>query len=459
MLPLCLILATFAVIVRRASQPLDNFDTYFHLRFGEEFLHGWSLRHPGSVSTLATNDWVPTQWLSQMVMALFDERFGLAGVAWLNGLQQLALAGVLYLAVRRWADPIAAAPIVIVALIACGPGLSMRPQVLSYIMVVLVTDAWLRTLSDGRVRWWLIPLAWVWAMLHGMWPIGIVIGAAAVTGMALDRSAQGKRLLAQAAIPLGAAVAGALTPVGPALYPAVALVNSRRDYFSEWAPTRFTAPNAIALLLMLMVILVVALRSGSRWDWGKLCLLLTVGAWSVYSSRTVELAACMAAPLAAQALQTQLPALRSRVPRAELITVLGGLTASLILLGTVAAYTANKPPPQPAWADPVLGDLPSGTRVLDDWAVGGYLMWRYPQLDLVMHGYGDTFTDAELARNKAIGDLKPGWDNLVRATGAQYAVLAPDSRVTYALTHFLGWTVIRSSPDVELLRAPSPSLN
>ena len=42
----------FGALVRRAAMPLDNLDTYFHLRFGHEFLSGdWSVRDPGSVSS------------------------------------------------------------------------------------------------------------------------------------------------------------------------------------------------------------------------------------------------------------------------------------------------------------------------------------------------------------------------------------------------------------------------
>ena len=52
----------------------------------------------------------------------------------------------------------------------------MRPQVLSYLLIALTVGAWLRTWDDGRLRWWLVPVTWLWAMLHGMWPIGIGLG-------------------------------------------------------------------------------------------------------------------------------------------------------------------------------------------------------------------------------------------------------------------------------------------
>ena len=58
-LPALTLLGVLVVAVARAARPLTNPDTYFPLRFGAEFLAGWSLRDPGSVSTSATRDWLP----------------------------------------------------------------------------------------------------------------------------------------------------------------------------------------------------------------------------------------------------------------------------------------------------------------------------------------------------------------------------------------------------------------
>src|SRR5262249_26909123 len=44
--PALLLGLTLAVVVAGVAAPLSNADTYFHLRFGWEFLHGWSLRDP-----------------------------------------------------------------------------------------------------------------------------------------------------------------------------------------------------------------------------------------------------------------------------------------------------------------------------------------------------------------------------------------------------------------------------
>ena len=173
LLPFALLVVTLGALVRIASFPLGNNDTFFHLRFGHEFLSGaWSLRHPGSVTTFATADWVPTQWLPQIVMAQIEEWFGLPGVAW------LCRAAV--------PDP---GPRAVVGLPppgrACGRRPDRRPgprgllvgdvdaaAAVSYILVVLTTAAWIRARTTGRAPWLLVPVTWVWAMCHGMWPVG-----------------------------------------------------------------------------------------------------------------------------------------------------------------------------------------------------------------------------------------------------------------------------------------------
>src|SRR4051794_30934678 len=162
--PWLVLVGILGFLLANTARPLTNTDTYFHLRFGQELLDGWSLRHPGSVSTFATRHWVPTQWLSEIVMAKTADWFGLAGVGWLSGFLEIALFVTLYVVCRDRAEPLVAAVVTAVALFAMQNGLSMRPQVISYLLVAVVVGAWLRTGHDRRVRWWLVPLVWVWAM-------------------------------------------------------------------------------------------------------------------------------------------------------------------------------------------------------------------------------------------------------------------------------------------------------
>jgi hypothetical protein len=446
-----LFVGVLAVLVRNAAMPLANTDTYFHLRFGSEFLHHWSLRHPGSVSTFATARWVPTQWLPEVVMARTQEWFGLAGVAWLYGVQLVALMTTLYVVARRWVDPLVSMALTTLALVASYQGLSMRPQMLSFLMVAVTAAAWLRTREDGRLRWWLVPLTWVWAMVHGMWPIGLGLGVVAVAGLALDRVRTRDELGKALLVPVLSAVAAGLTPVGPELYGAVLAVNSRSQYFSEWGTPDFTSVAPVVLGLMLALGGVLFVRRG-RATWFDLALLLTAGACAVWSWRTVPVAAMLLVPLLAVHAAPAEPVVRPQ--RAERGLVAGAVVLALGVLAAAVPSAADSAPPQPAWVDPALTSLPQGTKVMGEWDWGGYLMWRYPQLDLLMHGYGDTFTTAELQRNTDLTALAPGWDRELRETGVTIAVLRPTSSLAYALEHQLHWRVAHRSPTIEELQAP-----
>jgi hypothetical protein len=445
--------ALLLVTLRFAATPLANTDTYFHLRFGEEFLDGWSLRHPGSVSSFATASWVPTQWLPEVVMAQTERWFGLAGVAWLLGVMLVGLLATLYLTARRWCGPLAAAGLSAAAMFVSAVDLSMRPQVLSFLLVAITTAAWLRTRDDKRVRWWLVPVTWIWAMVHGMWPIGIGLGVVSVLGMALDRDLPRPLLARAALVPLLSAVAAAITPVGPALYGAVLGVGSRKQYFSEWGPPDFTDPACVVLAILLAVAVFLMIRGSDR-SYLDLGLLLAAGACAVWSWRTVPVAATILVPLIA--VQLHNGGTRPAGPwRRERILVVGASVLTLAILAVLVPRTANEPPSQPSWVDPALSSLPAGTKVVDSWDYGGYLMWRYPQLDLLMHGYGDTFTLQELQRNTDIQTLAPGWDTELRRSGCTIAVLRPTSALAYALTHQEHWKLLHSSPGLAELKAPA----
>jgi hypothetical protein len=445
------LLGILVSLVVNCSRPLTNTDTYFHLRFGEEFLHGWSLRHPGSVSTFATREWVPTQWLTEIVMTRTEQWFGLAGLAWFSGLLEILLFLGVYAAVRSRAEPLVALPLTAVALYSMQSGLSMRPQVLSYLFVAVVVAAWLRTLDDGRTRWWLIPLVWVWAMLHGMWPVALIIGAVATVGLLLDRRPRAV-VLRSAGVTVGSAVAAAVTPVGPSLYGAVLTVGSRAHYFAEWLPPTWTSWSSLGFIVLFAATLAGLWLRGAN-TWTETLLVALGGVFAAYAERTVPVGAAMLAPLAAAPLQSLLGRRRPVVAR-ERWAVAGGAVAALVALGLAVPHTSADPLAVPTWADPTLNRLPTGTKVLNDWNLGGYLMWRYPQLDLMMHGYGDTFTNAELDRNTRLLLVEPGWQEELHATGARVALLRP-SVLSAQLVSEERWHVVRRSDDLVLLRAPA----
>ena len=451
--PLAALAVVLGAIVRTQFVPPAASDAWFHLRFGHEFLSGaWSLRHPGHLGVFDSADWVPTQWLPQVGMAWLDDHLGIGGVVFAGGLLQLVAAVLLYLAGRRLASPLPAAMAAAVAMMAASPGLSARPQLLSYLLVIATTYAWLETARDGRARWWVVGLAWLWPMLHGMWPIGISISAVAVVGIALQGDIRGRPLLRLAAIPALSLVVAVLNPLGPSVVRSLFAVGSRASYFSEWGPTDFTEPAAALLAVVIALVLMSGLRSAPV-HWVHVLLALLALAWALYSVRTTPVAAFMLAPLLAAAIQRVVPE-SGPVSRPELAALLVILLVATTALAIVAARRASEEV-VPDWVDSRLDALPARAKVLNDWPSGAYVLAEHPDLQLVMHGYGDVFTDAELERIADLVRLEPGWDELVAGLDADAALLDPGSALGYAVEHQLGWTRVEGDDDYVLLTPPA----
>ena len=451
-LPVAVVAILLGGLVRAQSRPPVAADGYFHLRMGHELLGGWSIANPGHLSPYGTADWLPTQWLAQMAMAAVEDRAGLAGVMWLAGFLVLVLALAVFLSCRITTAPLPAAFATILACSAASPGFSARPQVLSYLFVIVVTAGWLATVRDGQPRWWLVLVGWVWVPLHGMWPLSIMIAAAVIAGLALERRHSLRQLGVLALIPLLSAAVALATPLGGGVYSALFAVGSRAEYFAEWGATDFTEPYAIALLAMFAVVLVVAVKRRTL-SWPDLLLVGLAGALAVTSTRMTTVAALMLAPLVAAAFQEFVP----RAPRLELRESLA-LGAILVLCAAVLVPVVQSRADDtvaPAWLDERLDALPEGTRVLNDWNTGAYFLWRHPQLALVMHGYGDVFTGAELDRNVSILRVRPGWDDEVAELEADVALVDPNTALGYAMTNDLGWTEIEADENFALLSPPT----
>lgn len=449
--PYLLLVGLATLTVRAGLQPVTNADTLFHLRFGHEFLGPWSLREPGSVSSLATAPWTPTQWLPQVVMARAEDWFGLGGVAWLTAAQITGFVLAVLVACRHRSSLLVATTVTLVTVVVAGGGLSGRPQVISYLLTAVTVDAWLRTREDQRVRWWLVPLTWVWAQCHGMWPLALVIGAVAIVGGLLDRTSSLRSAGREALVVGGSLVVAGLTPVGPALYRAIFAVGARAEYIPEWGAPDFTSPSQLVLAAMIAGYLLLRLRGGPV-AWTEVLFVLLGCGWSVYSARTAPIAAIVMAPLLAGALQSVLPP-RAPVRARERAVVLGGALAALAVVAVVLPARSVSPDPYPA-VDQALAALPDRTVVLNEWTDGGYLMWRHPDLDVGMHGYLDTYTIEEIGSWRRLLAARPGWQDLLARTHARYAVLAPDTPLTAALTGELGWSVVESSDGRQVLRAP-----
>lgn len=398
---------------------------------------------------------MPRDWIPQLVASKFEDWFGLPGVVWLYGASLLVFMVAAYLTCRREADPLPAALATVMATMAAAGSLSQRPQMISFILMLVVVGAWLETIRDGRARWWLVPLTWVWAGSHGMWYCGIAVGIAVVAGMALDGRVTRGEVAKLAAIPALSFVAAAVTPVGPRLLVTVFDTTGMWEFVTEWAAPSFREFSPATALMMILVIVVTWARRTSRTPWAHIGLVVIAVGWTLLSARTVALGAVVLAPLLAAVLHGWIRrGLTQRAGKFE-VGYLGLLVgACLIGLALVVPNTAATPGKVPNGLDDELAALPAGSSILNEYELGGWLHWRHPELQTVVDGFTDGYTPSAIAEYVKAHDVAAGWEDYVATTGAKSALLQVDSPLATALVDRLRWEPVATDDEFVLLRAP-----
>ena len=454
--PFGLVVLLMAILLRYCALHLNNFDTWFHLTLGERFRTGeWSLGHPGGLTSFATSPWVATQWSTEVLASFFEKWFGLPGVAWLFGALYLAWLLATYLNCRRFGRPLPASIVTGMVLLGSALALSARPQIVSLILLNVVVYAWLRTYEDGRARWWLIPLTWVWATAHGLWSAGILVGAVCCVGLLLDRRVTLRRFFALSCVPVGSLLATALTPVGPRLLTSQFAVSARSSMITEWGPTSFRSIPALVVAAMIAWLVVLWARRGSV-SWTHLLLLLLAGAWTLMVVRMVALGAVVVAPLLVQALDSRLPARTSTPParRLERGVLATAAVGYLLVLGVAVSHSGAEPSDVPTRMLPSLRALPAGSPVVVDDGVGAWIEWAVPDVDPVIDGMLDAYPVDYIKDFTAFKAVQPGWQDFLADSHAQVAVLQKGSPVSAAMQDQLHWTVAQKDGSWVYLVAP-----
>ena len=455
--PLLVLGLLLAIVLRYSALDLDNQDTWFHLALGDRFLGSWRLGDPGALSSFATSPWVPTQWSTELLASGTEHALGLPGVAWLFGALMLAFVLTVYVTCRRVGTPLASALMTSFVVFAAAPALSARPQVISLVLLAVTVGAWMRSANDGRARWWLVPLTWVWATAHGLWSAGVLVGLVCCVGILLDRRIERRRVGSLFAVPVLSVVAAAMTPVGPRLLSSQLAVSARTSLIAEWGPTSFREVPALAAALMVAWLVVLWARRGSV-PWVHLLLLLLACGWILLVTRMVAPGAVVVAPLLAQALQPHVPSAEGTTTSARVERWGIGLAslAYLVALGLAVPHTAAVAEGVPTGFASRLQQLPEGSAVLVEDGVGGWMEWRFPGVDPTIDGMLDAYPVGYIRDFFDMTDLKPGWRTFVERSDARVAVLQQGSPLSAAMQQQLGWRVVQHDGTWVYLVSPSP---
>lgn len=444
-----------AAIVRQAARPLSDTDAFWHLRLGEMVAATGSVHRPTENWTSSSDaHWVMTQWLPEVVTWLLYSWIGYPGLAVALGTTLVAIAASIYVTTRGWAGVLASGLATITAIMMMSASLSPRPHLITYLLLAVTVHAWSRTRATMRAPWWLIPVTWVWAMSHGMWFLGPMTGAGLVIALTIDIKPGRATAWRWIAVPALSVAAACLTPVGPRLLGAPFAVAGIGDFISEWQPPNFQSVVPALGAAVVALIAVSWARSSASIPWFDVSLLAMGGGWLLVATRTEAIAAVLLAPLLASTLQRTLGRDREEPRAAEAGALLGGCAVLLVALAIAAPRVADHPELVSGEIDAALVSLPDGARVLNDYAVGGWLHWEHPNLDPTIDGLTEAYSVHHLQEYGQLMAVAGGWQGVLVEWDPAAAVLPTGSPLATALTERLTWVTVAQDDSYVVLLPP-----
>ena len=386
-------------------------DLWWHLAAGREIWAQHSVPTTDDFSfTFSGQPWMHHEWLwGVCYWAVYSVAPEAVAVA--NYLLLVAVFAVWgAVAWRHTGDGLASALALWAAAASCYWFLDIRPHevTLLFVGIVVLTRDW------PRARWLWAPLMVLWCNLHG----GFVFGFGAIGLLALVQTAEDSRRRVDPTLWLGVAAAGLAFLCNPwgwriLEYPA-AYLDSSSPFRSilEWQAPPFSLDprwfnGRFFCLLLLLAAPGAALELVGRVRRGRaggdlylLGLAAVTCTMAVTSRRFIPLFALCSLPLVARLSSAGLGAARALVPeaarpRAELAAALLALAVALASWRDVRLF----PQPLERWTESHLypraalryaAALQPGTRALNFYNWGGYLMLHAPQFKLFIDGRANT---------------------------------------------------------------------
>lgn len=169
----------FGILLKNSFSYLDP-DLGWHLKVGEEIVHTGSVPHVNNFNYTFTGNWVDHEWLINVVSYKIYDSFGYIALSIFFVLIVIGSLILLNLFVRRFFNK---TPEVVIALIqlfgvlASLPHFGIRIQEFSLLFFIL--ELWIiETYSQKKkykTLFWLLPLFYLWANIHGSFLFGLAI--------------------------------------------------------------------------------------------------------------------------------------------------------------------------------------------------------------------------------------------------------------------------------------------
>jgi hypothetical protein len=457
---LAVLLAVLATLTVRGR--FDDPDMWWHLRMGQVIwtTHTIPLTDLFSYTT-GHQALIPQEWLAQLAIYgawksgglsglmfwfwLFTAVFLIAGygLCWLySGNVKVAFLGALVI----W--------------LFSTVSFAIRPQLIAYLLLI----AELALIHLGRARnprgfLWLPLLFTVWINCHGSFMLGIVLAGAflftsffsfrlgSISSQRWDARCRRTFLLAM----ILSLAALFLNPTGlrQILYPFDTMLHMHilLGNVDEWAPLTMSEARGVALLAVLLCIFLLAAARRAELFFDEL-LLLMLGTWlAVSHMRMLVVFGVLAAPILSRQLATSWEGYDRQKDRIWPNALLIGASLLAVWLAFPSRQNLEKQVEEqsPVKAVQFLKAHPLSGPMLNDYGLGGYLIWAAPEYPVFIDGRTDIYEwSGVLGEFGDWATLRTDPHALLQKYNIGFCLLSRQSPMAHVLPLMQDWKIVYS---------------
>jgi hypothetical protein len=442
-------LAFFLALFGLCCGAIASADTWWHLATGRWIVEHHAVPHtdPFSFAT-AGKPWIAHEYLTDILMFFLHRAGGFIALATVNALL-LASAFAIMAFSARAARSIAYAAALFAAF-AARPAFALRPQSIS--LVFGAAFFWIiRESLRRRKPKWLIALPCLmllWVQLHAGYLLGIAFVGLLLFAEVLDWLLQRPQTSPHEWLPLIAAGAAciAVVPLNPngfsmLTFPFFVMRMKINQTIQEWRPANLHDPHLVPFIALAGATLLAMLFSRHRYRPGQFFLYALLLVAALKSARNIPVFCLVAAVLLAEHLwvpgaawlsQRTSPPLKI-ISAALALTVAGFFCAHAAANGLAFQALAEKNL-YPKDAVSYLVNHHMSPNLLNDYAFGGYLIWRlYPTYHVYVDGRADLYGDDFLSTYVAVYNGERDPQAFLKDNGINTVFLSPSSGLTTLL--------------------------
>jgi hypothetical protein len=456
--PVFLSFALIALTALTIGNRFNDPDLWWHLKTGQVIWTTHSIPTSDVFShTAAGHLWMPHEWLSELSLYGAYLAGGYSGLMfWFLSFASLLLVTLYGLSSLYSGNAKVSFLGGLIGWYFGSVGMTVRPLVIGHLLLVVE----LLLLQLGRTkdpRWfWGLPVVFaLWVNCHASYAFGIFVLVVVVTCSFVDFKMGS--IVSSAWDPpvhrrlVFASIAGVLAlllnPMGWRLltYPLNTVFlrhNELLSYVDEWQPLAFLDYRAAGLLLILAGVVWAAAR-GIELRLEELILVLTAAAMAVQHQRMLFLFGIVAAPVVCRLLADCWEGYESKrdLPVANAVCIAIAIIVSVFSFPSASALAAQVRKKSPVGAVDYVRQAKLTGPMLNDYGVGGYLVWALPEHKVFVDGRGsDVFEwDTVLGPLGRWSYLEDDPQVLLDRYHIQFCVLDSHSPLDHVLPYLPGW--------------------